>query len=128
MIAQSVVQDLLAMSQSISPTKTTFLAYILPPFACHYLMGVLVQLKGTRSYRLALMPVLVWFAWRATFVDMSRGDPTKTQANSMLAVSVATTLCVARLIDGHHRPKCPPWRPVPRCGRFRKCDISVRVG
>lgn len=55
-------------------------------------MGVLVQLDGTRFYRLALLPVTVWLAWRATLVDMSGGDPMKVQSNSMLIVSVTRSM------------------------------------
>lgn len=54
---------------------------------CLYFMGVLVQLKGTRFYRLALLPVVVWFAWRGAFVDMSGGDPKQAQLNTALMVS-----------------------------------------
>jgi hypothetical protein len=80
------------MSQTIGLTKATFLAYILPPFVCQYLLGVLVQLEGTRSYRLALLPVTFCLAWRATFVDMSGGDPIKNQMNTMLVVSATRAM------------------------------------
>ena len=80
------------MSQTIALTKATFLAYILPPFVCQYLLGVLVQLEETRFYRLALLPVTLCFAWRATFVDMSGGDATKTQMNTQLVVSVTRSM------------------------------------
>ncbi|KAF8553845.1 hypothetical protein OG21DRAFT_1441204 [Imleria badia] len=88
--ASRVVQDVLAMSQTIDLTRTTFFAYIFPPFVCQYLMGVLVQLEGTRAYRLAFFPVLLCFAWRATLVDMSGGDPTKVQANTMLVTQMCS--------------------------------------
>ncbi|KAF8553846.1 hypothetical protein OG21DRAFT_1509617 [Imleria badia] len=61
---QPSVDDVFGASQKIGLTRTTFLVYILPPLVCLYVMGVLVQLKGTRFYRLALLPVLVWFSWR----------------------------------------------------------------
>ena len=86
-IAQSIVEGVFAMSQTVCLTKATFLVYILPPFACQYLMGVLVQLEGTRTYRIALLPVAVSLAWRATFVDMSGGDPTKAPMDFTLIVS-----------------------------------------
>lgn len=91
-IAQSVVEDLFAMSHTVALTKATFLAYILPPFVCQYLMGVLVQLEGTHTYRLALLPITLCLAWRATFVDVSGGDPARTQSNSMLVVSSHYTI------------------------------------
>ena len=50
-------------------------------------MGVLVQLKGTRFYRLALLPVLLWFTWHGIFVDMSGGNPKEAQMNNVLIVS-----------------------------------------
>jgi len=72
------------MSQKIAITRATFLAYILPPAACLYFMGVLVQLEGTRFYRLAFLPVVAWFAWRGIFVDMSGGDPRQAGMNNTL--------------------------------------------
>ncbi|KAF9237189.1 membrane bound O-acyl transferase family-domain-containing protein [Melanogaster broomeanus] len=63
----------------------SFLTYILPVFACQYSMGVLVQLRGTQLYRGALLPILLWFAWRASVtVDPSGGDPTQVQLNAFL--------------------------------------------
>jgi len=47
-------------------------------------MGVLVQLEGTRFYRLALLPIVLWLAWRGAFVDLSGGDPKKSQINVLL--------------------------------------------
>ena len=92
MFTQSVVEGAFAMSQTIGLTKATFLTYILPPFICQYLMGVLVQLEGTRTYRVAFLPVTACIAWRATFVDMSAGDPTKAQMNAMLIVSLTLSV------------------------------------
>lgn len=74
------------MSQKMAFTRATFLAYVLPPFLCQYWMGVLVQLEGTRFYRMALLPVVVYLAWRGAFVDMSGGDPTQGQMNTVLIV------------------------------------------
>ena len=85
-------------------TKTTFLAYIVPPFVCQYLMGVLMQLEGTHFYRLALLPIAVWLAWRATCVDMSGGDASQVQANSILIVRSARF--VLHPVDGCPRRKC----------------------
>lgn len=86
MTARSV-EDVFALSQKMALTRATFLLYILPPEVCLYLMGVLVQLKGTRFYRLALLPVLVWFSWRGIFVEMSGGDPRDASMNTILIVS-----------------------------------------
>ncbi|KAH0833895.1 hypothetical protein J3R83DRAFT_11078 [Lanmaoa asiatica] len=89
----SVVEGVFATSQKVGLTKATFLAYILPPFVCQYLMGVLVQLEGTRFYRLAFLPVTVWLAWRSTLVDMSGSDLTQAQANTMLINPSQTQMC-----------------------------------
>ena len=75
------------LSPKIALTRATFLAYIIPPEVCLYIMGVLVQLEGTRFYRLSFLPVLVWFAWRGLFVDMSGGDPRHAAMNTFLIVS-----------------------------------------
>ena len=80
-------EDVFVASQKIALTKTTFLAYIVPPEVCLYFMGVLVQLKGTRFYRLAFLPALVWFAWRGIFLDMSGGDPRQAHMNTVFIVS-----------------------------------------
>lgn len=80
-------ESVFAMSQKIALTRATFLAYILPPVMSLYFMGVLAQLKGTRFYRLAFLPVILWFAWRAAFVDMSGGDLKLAQMNTVLIVS-----------------------------------------
>ncbi|KAF8438370.1 hypothetical protein L210DRAFT_3646664 [Boletus edulis BED1] len=74
-------QGIFGASQKIGLTTATFIGYIVPPLMCQYFMGVLVQLEGTRFYRFALLPVLVWFAWRGMFVDMSGGDPKQGQMN-----------------------------------------------
>ncbi|KAI9463910.1 hypothetical protein HD554DRAFT_2222504 [Boletus coccyginus] len=90
MVVQSLsVLEVFAMSQTID-LITTFLAYILPPLMCQYLIGVLVQLEGTRTYRMALLPVTMCLAWRATFMDMSGGGETKAQMNTTLV----TQMCV----------------------------------
>lgn len=91
-----VLEDMFSMSHKIGLTKATFFAYIVPPFVCQYLMGMLVQFEGTRFYRLALLPLTVWLAWRATFVDMSGGDSAQIQTNSILIVRTHPSLCVLR--------------------------------
>lgn len=91
MIAQSVVEVVFATSQT-NDLITTSLAHILPPLVCQYSMGVLVQLDGTRTYRMALLPVTVYLAWRATFVDMSGGDPTRAHMNVTLIVSITRSI------------------------------------
>ena len=79
--------DVFGASRKMVLTSTTFLVYILPPIVCLYIIGVLVQLRGTQFYRLALLPILVWFSWRGIFVDMSGGDPKQGQMNAVLIVS-----------------------------------------
>ncbi|KAG8215148.1 hypothetical protein J3R82DRAFT_8639 [Butyriboletus roseoflavus] len=90
MPSQASVEGGFAVPREIGLTSATFLAYILPPLVCQYLMGVLVQLNRTRFYRLALLPVTVWLAWRATLVDMSGGHPAKVQTNSMLITQMSS--------------------------------------
>ncbi|KAF9228192.1 hypothetical protein BS17DRAFT_763737 [Gyrodon lividus] len=69
----------------------SFLTYVLPVFACQYSMGVLVQLRGTRVYRAALLPILLWSAWRAsTSVDPSGGDPMQAQLNAVLITQMCS--------------------------------------
>ncbi|KAF9238548.1 hypothetical protein BU15DRAFT_47604 [Melanogaster broomeanus] len=69
----------------------SFLTYILPVFACQYSMAVLVQLKGTQVYRLALLPIILWFAWRASVsVNPSGGDPSKAMRDSGLVSGMFT--------------------------------------
>ena len=101
------VEGIFGMSQKIALTRTTFLVHVLPPLICLYFMGVLVQLKGTRFYRLAFLPVVVWFAWHGSFVDMSGGDRKQGQVNSALIVSVPGPMLHVINVD-HHRFKCSP--------------------
>ena len=81
------VEGVFAASQKIALTRATFFAYILPPEVCFYCMGVLVQLEGTRFYRLAFLPAFVWLAWRSIFVDMSGGNPRQGHMNTVFIVS-----------------------------------------
>ncbi|KAF8124324.1 hypothetical protein EV363DRAFT_1354184, partial [Boletus edulis] len=119
-----VVKDVLAMSHTVGLTMATFLAYMLPPFVCQYLMGVLVQLEGTRFYRLALLPLTLYFAWRATFVDLSGGDPALAQKNTQLVTqmgSMATRSAVwafARLRYERHFPPVKHNRNKSDAGRL----------
>ncbi|KIJ61702.1 hypothetical protein HYDPIDRAFT_176869 [Hydnomerulius pinastri MD-312] len=63
---------------------SSFLTFVLPVLICQYLMGVLVQLKGTFLHRVALLPVLLWFVWRASItIDPSGGDPNQAQLNAV---------------------------------------------
>ena len=101
------VEGIFGMSQKIALTGTTFLTYVLPPPLCLYFMGVLVQLKGTRFYRLALLPVVGWLAWRGSFVDMSGGDRKQAQMNSALIVSASGPLLHVIDVD-YHRFICSP--------------------
>lgn len=107
------MDDVFAMSQKVPLTTANFVARILPPIVCLYVMGVLVQLKGTRFYRFALLPVLVWFAWRGMFVDMSGGDPKGVQSNTALIVS-GPGLVLHAIDVTHHRLI---WLPSP-CGQW----------
>jgi hypothetical protein len=125
MAAQSD-EGVFAASQKIALTKTTFLAYIVPPVVCLYFMGVLVQLKGTRFYRLAFLPALVWLAWRGIFVDMSGGDPRQADVNNVLIVSDPGL--VLHAIDVvFPRLKCVPSQCGVLCGLLLESLIGVRV-
>ncbi|KAI5984668.1 membrane bound O-acyl transferase family-domain-containing protein, partial [Pisolithus albus] len=58
--------------------------YILPIFAMQYFMGTLVQLKNTALFRVALLPIVPWLAWRAvSALDLSCGIHEKAQANAI---------------------------------------------
>ncbi|KAF9238546.1 hypothetical protein BU15DRAFT_47710 [Melanogaster broomeanus] len=71
----------------------SFLTYILPVFACQYSMAVLVQLRGTQVYRLPLLPITLWFAWRASVsVNLSGGNPSKEMQDSGIVVSVTSSV------------------------------------
>jgi hypothetical protein len=84
-------------------------------------MGVLIQLEGTRSYRLALLPVTLYLAGRAAFVDMSGGDPTNAQMDSML---VMTFVLGCESVDGiRPRLKCVS-HPSPVLGLLRSVLVS----
>jgi len=125
MTAQSV-EGVFAMSRKIALTRATFLVYILPPLACLYLMGVLVQLKRTQFYRVALLPVLVWFAWRGIFVDMSGGDPRQAQMNTVpIASEPGSVLRVTEVV--HPRPICVPSQCGVLCGLLHENLFSGRV-
>jgi hypothetical protein len=123
------IEGVFAMSQKIALTKATFLAYIAPPVVCLYVMGVLVQLKGTHFYRLALLPVVVWLAWRGIFVDMSGGDPRQAQTNTVLIVSdpgPASHGCMP-LTGGYPRLICVPSLCGLLGGLLLESLIGVRV-
>ncbi|KIJ08736.1 hypothetical protein PAXINDRAFT_102467 [Paxillus involutus ATCC 200175] len=93
----SDIGSVFSTSQGASLTIGSFLTYILPVFACQYLMGVLVQLRGTLIYRVALFPIMLWLAWQANAsIDFSGGDPTLAHLNTaflMSAVLVAMHAC-----------------------------------
>ncbi|KIJ18063.1 hypothetical protein PAXINDRAFT_110500 [Paxillus involutus ATCC 200175] len=83
------IESIFSNSQRVSLTIGSFLTHVLPVFACQYLMGVLVQLRGTYVYRIALFPILLWLAWQANAsIDLSGGDPARAQLNAAFAVSV----------------------------------------
>ncbi|KIJ18060.1 hypothetical protein PAXINDRAFT_167360 [Paxillus involutus ATCC 200175] len=93
----SDVGSVFSTSQKASLTVDSFLTYVLPVFACQYLMGVLVQLRGTYAYRVALLPILLWLAWQASVsIDCSGGDRKQAQLNAVFVVqmfSVAMRAC-----------------------------------
>ena len=125
-MAADSVGGVFAVSQTIALTRASFLAYILPPAVCLYFMGVLVQLKGTRFYRLALLPALVWFAWRSIFIDMSGGDPRQAGMNNTFIVSDPGP--VLHAIDVvYPRFLCVPTQCGVLCGLLLESLFGVRV-
>ena len=125
MTAHSVA-SMFSASQKIGLTRATFLAYILPPAACLYFMGVLVQLKGTRFYRLAFLPALLWLAWRGIFVDMSGGDPRQVGMDNMLIVSDSgPVLHAADVVYPRFRCVLSPCGVL--CGLLLESLFAVRV-
>ncbi|KIK92202.1 hypothetical protein PAXRUDRAFT_830176 [Paxillus rubicundulus Ve08.2h10] len=60
-------------------------------------MGVLVQLRGTRVYRVALLPILLWLAWQASAsINLAGGDRKQAQLNAVFVsqmFSVAMRAC-----------------------------------
>jgi hypothetical protein len=103
-------------SSKTSLTMGSFVTYILPVLACRYSMGVLVQLRGTQVYRVALLPIMLWFAWRAIIsVDLSGGDPMQAELQSFLIAQMCSeamrSLVWANVeepyqrIDGHLSPE-----------------------
>ena len=120
------VEGVFAASQKIALTRATFLAYILPPEVCLYVMGVLIQLQGTRFYRLAFLPVVVWFAWRGIFVDMSGCNPRLAEMNTVLIVSDPGL--VLHAIDVvYPRPICVTSQCGVLCGLLPGSLFGVRV-
>ena len=116
----------MAELQKIALTRASFLAYIVPPAMSLYFMGVLVQPKGTRFYRLAFLPALVWFAWRGTVIDMSGGDPRQAGMNNMLIVSDPGP--VLHAIDVvYPRFICVPSQCGVLCGLLLESLFGVRV-
>ena len=115
-----------AASQKIALTRATFLAYIVPLAVCLYFMGVLVQLRGTRFYRLALLPALLWFAWRSIFIDMSGGDPRQAGMNNTFIVSDPGP--VLHAIDVvYPRLICAPSQCGVLCGLLLESLFGVRA-
>ncbi|KAH7882093.1 membrane bound O-acyl transferase family-domain-containing protein [Phlebopus sp. FC_14] len=75
--------DVFFSTRKSALTTQSFLSFILPVIALQYSMGVLVQLKGTAIYRMALLPVLLWSAFRAAnSIDLSGGNPMQAHNNA----------------------------------------------
>ncbi|KAI6147993.1 membrane bound O-acyl transferase family-domain-containing protein [Pisolithus tinctorius] len=72
------------MNEKLCPAGEDIAIYVLPIFAMQYFMGALVQLKNTALLRIALLPVVLWLAWRAvSALDFSCGNHEKAQANAI---------------------------------------------
>ena len=62
--------------------------YILPIVTLQYTMGVLVQLKHTALFRVALLPIVLWTILRTlSTLDLSCGKQDQTPKNVVLFVS-----------------------------------------
>ena len=56
----------------------TFITELLPPLVCYYATAILVLLPGTLPIRLALWPITIWTAFRAsTQLDLAAGWPSE---------------------------------------------------
>ncbi|KAL4077575.1 hypothetical protein J3A83DRAFT_4368911 [Scleroderma citrinum] len=61
-------------TEGICPTGRDVIVHVLPIFILQYLMGVLVQLKGTALLRIALLPLISWVVLQAVLgLDFSCG-------------------------------------------------------
>ncbi|KAF8835273.1 hypothetical protein BDN67DRAFT_975519 [Paxillus ammoniavirescens] len=87
----SDIGSVFSTSQKASLTLDNFLTCILPVFACQYLMAVLVQLRGTHVYRIALLPIMLWLAWQASAsIDCSGGDREQAHLNAAFVIQMFT--------------------------------------
>ncbi|KAL4068169.1 hypothetical protein J3A83DRAFT_4097323 [Scleroderma citrinum] len=66
--------------------------YLLPACLSYFVTAILVILPGTRTLRIALWPLILLLAFRATVcVDLSNGDPQRTYLNMvMLCITIRT--------------------------------------
>ena len=63
-------------------TPARFFFGVLPAYLCYYVMAVLVTSPGTKIYRMSLMPLGVFLAFRAaTSFDYAAGDPAQNFQN-----------------------------------------------
>lgn len=61
----------------------TLFVHVLPAFLSFYVVAVLVILPGTRTLRIALLPLIVFLAFHAAiFVDFSCGNPQRAYLNA----------------------------------------------
>lgn len=71
-------------------TPVGVLACLLPAYLGYYTMAVLVLLPRTRQYRLSLLPIALWLAFRAaTTYNLNGGNPKMNAANYGICVSTA---------------------------------------
>ena len=75
-------------STKIPIDGNTFVSYILPPLACHFVVAVLAVTPQTRTVRVALWPLVALMALRAALsVDMSLGKTEEKFNNVSFVVS-----------------------------------------
>ncbi|KIK18576.1 hypothetical protein PISMIDRAFT_180257 [Pisolithus microcarpus 441] len=105
------------VTEKICPTGKDAVVYILPIFAMQYFMGTLVQLKNTALFRVALLPIVPWLAWRAvSALDLSCGIHEKAQANAIFVSHImmlsARTAIWATAQEPYIRDNVPASVPV----------------
>lgn len=91
----------------------TLFVHVLPAFLSFYVVAVLVTLPGTRTLRIALLPLIVFLAFHAAiFVDFSCGNPQRAYLNAGFGVCLCSILPSLRS-DGRLVSRVWNWHPIP---------------
>ena len=84
-------------------TPLRFLTSILPAYVCQYVMATLAITPGTRHYRIALLPVALYAAFKAaTTCDHSHGDAAQAFQNFGQCVSHLRVILSCAYADLFH--------------------------